>query len=138
MGSPILVLSGLILPHNISPEIQSRLPDLVAALGPTRSQGPMVIVMACLVWAVLAKHFLAKGFVVTFVVNVRTTKERVQTIRLSLFGTAQLDSGAPMAHRGWQTTLFGFVESLVSDTFQIQQTQLRFFFKRWCRIGCVH
>ena len=35
MGSPILVLSGLILPHNISPEIQSRLPDLVAALGPT-------------------------------------------------------------------------------------------------------
>ena len=81
----------------------------------------MVIVMACLVWAVLAKHFLAKG-----------------QCRLSLFGTAQLDSGAPMAHRGWQTTLFGFVESLVSDTFQIQQTQLRFFFKRWCRIGCVH
>ena len=37
MGSPILVLSGLILPHNISPEIQSRLPDLVAALGPTSS-----------------------------------------------------------------------------------------------------
>ena len=98
----------------------------------------MVIVMACLVWAVLAKHFLAKGFVVTFVVNVRTTKERVQTIRLSLFGTAQLDSGAPMAHRGWQTTRFGFVVPLVYDTFQFQQTQLRFFFKRWCPIGCVH
>ena len=75
--------------------------------------------MACLDWAVLGKHFLAKSFVVTFVVNVRTTKERVQTLRLSLLNMLRCHRSPRGwdACRGWQTTIVGFVVPLTLQTF---------------------
>ena len=145
MGSPILVLSGLIFPHNILRNQRSR-SRWISRYSPPGSRGincqdcksrswKSNVFEVLLFLVVCFPHSCFKN---TFVVKSYTTKKRVKATPVWRFKTDQLVSDRPMAHRGWQTTRFGFVVSLPGITFQFMQIQLRFFSKRCCPIGCAH